>query len=88
MMLMETSTLYQAQMTLATQQNKVVMASPLEWLTGAALSKTPECYQYTKEDAVEHIKAHLDGNYSAWNVFHEVLKSFIGAAHEYTKKNV
>eukprot|EP00957_Ditylum_brightwellii_P187371 14270298-Ditylum_brightwellii.AAC.1 len=32
--------------------------------------------------------AWLDSNYSAWDVFHEVLKSVIGAVHEHTKKNV
>eukprot|EP00957_Ditylum_brightwellii_P040841 3091294-Ditylum_brightwellii.AAC.1 len=58
------------------------------WLPGATPAKTPERYQYTKEDAVEHIKAQLDGNYLAWNVFHNVLKSFIGAVHKHTEKNV
>eukprot|EP00957_Ditylum_brightwellii_P188674 14362638-Ditylum_brightwellii.AAC.1 len=37
------------------------------WLSGTAPSKTPESYQYTKEDAVEDIKAQLEGSYSAWN---------------------
>eukprot|EP00957_Ditylum_brightwellii_P037910 2866732-Ditylum_brightwellii.AAC.1 len=45
--------------------------SHMWWLPGAAPSKTPEHYQYTKEDAVEYIKAQLDSNYLAWNVFHE-----------------
>eukprot|EP00957_Ditylum_brightwellii_P159537 12144697-Ditylum_brightwellii.AAC.1 len=62
--------------------------SHMWWLSGAAPSKTPEHYRYTNEDAAEHIKAQLDGNYLAWSVFHKVFKSFIGAAHEHTKKNV
>eukprot|EP00957_Ditylum_brightwellii_P024108 1818090-Ditylum_brightwellii.AAC.1 len=45
--------------------------SHMWWLPGAAPLKTPECCGYTKEDAVEHIKGQLDGNHSAWNVFHE-----------------
>eukprot|EP00957_Ditylum_brightwellii_P206891 15350446-Ditylum_brightwellii.AAC.1 len=37
---------------------------------------------------MQHIKAQLDSNFSAWNVFHEVPKSFLGAVHGHTKKNV
>ena len=50
--------------------------------------KTPERYRFGKDDAIEHFKLLLDGDYTAWNIFHEVLKSYVQVVHENTKAHV
>eukprot|EP00957_Ditylum_brightwellii_P058730 4453499-Ditylum_brightwellii.AAC.1 len=58
------------------------------WVPGAGPVKTPDCYRFGKDDAIEHFKSLLDGDYTAWSIFHEVLKSYVQLVHENTKAHV
>eukprot|EP00957_Ditylum_brightwellii_P168509 12826665-Ditylum_brightwellii.AAC.1 len=40
------------------------------WVPGAGPVKTPKRYRFSKDDAIEHFKLLLDGDYTAWNIFH------------------
>eukprot|EP00957_Ditylum_brightwellii_P101747 7754152-Ditylum_brightwellii.AAC.1 len=58
------------------------------WVLGAGPVKTPERYRFGKDDAIECFKLLLDEDYTAWNIFHEVLKFYVQVVHENTKAHV